>query len=236
MRKHLAISGLLAGLGLLVLSAVVLAAGGGFGIPGTYKFIDVGASTSLTDSTGTNLFLFVDRGMQTFKPKGGPPQVVGPMTTLNFSGVDGTGASIFGCWIIPDSSFTVASELASAHLKVDPTQETACPGLLIPANSGGRPGFAAVRSYAGGGGGGGTPITANLTWTSNGAVTDFQITASSKCQSASAKTVGSSLGTFASLSGTLSLLPTYTNLVATINSSHTTEVINGTFSAACTGA
>ena len=238
MRKHLALSGLLAGVGLLAVGAVVMASGGGFGAPGTYKFTDVNASATLTDSSGNFLFINVDRGMQTFRPKGGgTPVVVGPETVLNFSGFDATGGSLFGCYVIPDSSFVVASGLTSANLNVDPSQETPCPGFLIPAGAGGRPGFAGVVPNAGGGGGGGgTPITANLTWTSNGAVTTFHVTTNSRCQSASAVTNGGSLNTFASLSGSLSLIPNYIKLTAAIGSFDSTQVINGTFSAACTGA
>jgi hypothetical protein len=239
MHKRLVLSSAVAALSLVALGgAAVLAAGGGFGTPGTTTFHDVSASAQLTDSSGTFLFISVDRGVQTFKPRaGGPPAMFGPMTILNYSENSADGSTFsFGCFVIPDSAFTVASGLSTATLNVDPTIETPCPGFLIPAGAGGRPGLAGVVPDAGGGGGGGTPITANLVWKSNGAVTSFNITTSSRCQGAVAHAVGSSTSTFASLSGSVSLLADLQTQFAQISDSSTREVITNTFSAACVGA
>ncbi len=239
MRKHLALSGLLAGMGLLILGAAAMAAGG-FGAPGTYHFSDTNASAALNDSAGASIFLNVDRGMQTFKPRGvsGPPQMMGPETVLSFSGFDASGAGLFGCFVIPDSSFTVAPGLASARLKVDPSQETACPGQLVSAGGGGRLGLAGpVPDAGGGGGGGGTPITADITWTSNGAVTSFTFTNTSRCQGAKSPAAGGSQSTFASVAGSVSLLKDISSSpFSQIAQFDNVQVITGTFSAACTGA
>jgi hypothetical protein len=241
MRKRLLFASVVAVLSVVALGGAVLASGSpGFGTPGTTKFKDLNATAQLSDSNGISLFLSVDRGVQTFKLKGvaGPPVMVGPETVLNYFGNSPDGTSFFsGCFVVPDSAFTVASDLSTATLKVDPSVETPCPGFLLPAGSGGRPGLSGVAPDGGsGGGGGGTPITANLVWTSNGAVTSVNDTFSSRCQGAFAHSVGTSNSTFASVSGSLSLLADVTTQFANVSTFSTTEVTTGTFSNACTGA
>ncbi|HLZ96135.1 MAG TPA: hypothetical protein VKT20_12465 [Candidatus Dormibacteraeota bacterium] len=243
MPRRLVLSGVVAALTAFALGGAVLAAGGGggFGSPGTTKFQDVSASAELSDGNGTFLFLYVDRGMQTFKLRGvsGAPVMYGPETVLNYFGESPVGGFTYfsGCFVIPDSAFSVASNLSTATLAVDPSIETPCPGFLIPADAGGRPGLSGPAPDAGGGGGGGGEgITANLTWTSNGAVTSFDVTTNATCQGAVAHSVGSALNTFASVSGTISLLSDVETAYAAVNSYSTTEVITSAFSDACTGA
>jgi hypothetical protein len=240
MHKRIVLSSVVAALSLVALGGAALAAGGGFGGAGTFSFTDLSASAQLTDSSGTFLFLNVDRGMQTFKQRGvaGPPAIVGPMTVLSYSEQSADGSTFsFGCFVIPDSAFTVASGLATATLNVDPSIETPCPGFLVPAGAGGRPGLSGITPDAGGGGGGGgTPITANLVWTSNGAVTTSSMTNTSRCQGAVAHAVGTSTNTFASLSGNVSLLADVQTQFAQISNFNTREVITNSFSAACVGA
>jgi hypothetical protein len=237
MQKRLFFSGVVAAFTVVAMGGAAFAAGG-FGSPGTTKFRDLSAAAALTDSTGSGVFVFVDRGMQTFKLRGvaGPPVVVGPETVLTYSGYNSAdGTYLSGCLVIPDSRFTVDSKLSTATLDVDPTVETPCPGFLIPAGAGGRPGILNPVPDAGGGGGDMT-ITAKLNWTSNGAVTSFTFNSTSRCQTAVAKTVGSVTNTFASVSGTVSLLGDLSAQYAAINQSDNTEVTTGTFSPACTGA
>jgi hypothetical protein len=238
MHKRFVFSVVVSIVSVVAMGGAVLAAGGGFGGPGTIKFRDVSASAQLTDSSGTFLFLSVDRGMQTFKLRGaGGPVMVGPETVLNYFGNDALGNSINGCFVIPDSTFTVASGLSSAALNVDPSVETPCPGFLVPAGAGGRPGLAGVVPNAGGGGGGGlTPITASIVWTSNGAITSSSNTNSTRCQGTVAHNVGSSNTTFASVSGSLSLLTNVSAQYATIGDFTETTVTTGFFSNACIGA
>jgi hypothetical protein len=240
MHTRLVLSSILAALSVVAMGGAVLAGGGGFGSPGTTRFQDLSATAQLSDSNGTGLFIGVDRGVQTFKMRGatGPPVMFGPETVLNYFGNSPDGTTFFsGCFVIPDSAFTVASGLASATLKVDPSIEIPCPGLLIPAGSGGRPGLSGVAPDAtGGGGAGGTPITVNLVWTSNGAVTASSDTSNSRCQGAFAHSSSNSDNTFASVSGSVSLLADVTTQFASISTFSTTEVISGTFSNACTGA
>jgi hypothetical protein len=238
MRKRLVFSSLVAAASVAAIGSVAFAAGG-FGAPGTTTFHDLSASAGLTDSTGGVVFISVDRGIQTFKPRGveGPPTMVGPETVLSYYGNSATGTFFSGCFVIPDSSFAVDSKLSTATLKVDPTVETPCPGFLVPAGSGGRPGQSGVVPNAGSGGGGGqVTFSANLVWTSNGAVTSFHFTNDARCQRADAHTAGSSKNTFGSVSGTLSLLTSVSSNYASINEADSREVITATFSNACTGA
>jgi hypothetical protein len=239
MRKRLLFASVVAALAVVALGGAVLAAGSpGFGTPGTTKFKDLNANAQVSDSNGITLFLSVDRGVQTFKLKGaaGPPVMVGPETVLNYFGSSPDGTTfVTGCFVIPDAAFTVASDVSTATLKVDPSIETPCPGFLLPAGSGGRLGLSGVAPE-GGGGGGQTRITANLVWTSNGAVTSTSDTFSSRCQGAFAHSVGTSNSTFASVSGSLSLLADVTARYANVSTFSTTVVTTAAFSNACTGA
>jgi hypothetical protein len=238
MRKSIFLASTVAAVAMAAAGGAALAAGGGFGSPGTTTFHDVFANTQLSDSSGNLLFISVDRGIQTFKARhtAGPPVMVGPETVLNYSGNAPDGTFFGGCFVIPDSAFVVGGSLATASLNVDPSIETPCPGFLIPAGAGGRPGIGGVVPDAGGGGGGGTPLTANLVWTSNGAVTVFNGTTDSRCQQANARTVFSSSNTFASVSGSAAGLVGLTSQFSQISISDSREVITSAFSAACTGA
>lgn len=239
MHRQLVLSGIVAAVAAFALGGAVLAAGGGFGGPGTFTFSDRFATAEMTDSTGAFMFINVDYGMQTFKVRGvnGPPVVVGPQTVLNYQvmSADGTTTAI-GCFVIPDSSFQVASGLASATLTVDPSIETPCPGFLVPAGAGGRPGLAVVPDAGGGGGGGGTPITANLVWTSDGAVTVSTNTSNSRCQGTVANSNGTSSSTITTLSGSVSSLSDVVTQFASLQTFSSRETITGFFSNACTGA
>ena len=115
--------------------------------------------------------------------------------------------------------------------------ETPCGGFLIPAASGGRPGLSGVVPDAGGGGGGGgfTPITANLVWTSNGAVTTSNGTSNSRCQGTTAQNVFSSTSTIAALSGSVSALTALSGQFAMIQNFDTRQTVTGQFSNACFG-
>jgi hypothetical protein len=237
MRKTFLLSAVVAAVVVLAGGGAVLAAGG-FGTPGTTKFHDFDAGGQLTDSTGSTVFISVHRGVQTFKLRGvsGPPVMVGPETVLSYFADNPDGSFVSGCLVIPDSRFVVASDLSTATLKVDPSVETPCPGFLIPAGAGGRPGISNIAPDAGGGGGGTQTITADLTWKSNGAVSSFTYNSTSRCQSSVAHVVGSSKNTFGSVTGTVSLLVDVSSQYAAVNENSSTEVITGAFSAACTGA
>jgi len=239
MHKKLFISVGVATLSLVGLGGAAMAAGG-FGAAGTTRFHDVTASVQAFDSAGGQLFISVDRGMQTFKLRGasGPPVMVGPETVLNWSGMNSDGSIVNGCVVIPDSAFVVAGNLSSATLNVDPSIETQCPGFHISAGAGGRPGLSNIVPDAGGGGGGGggATITANLTWTSNGAVMYSSFSSNSRCQGSTAHATGTSTNTFATVAGSVSGLTDPSFVLASISNFDNTEVITSAFSDACIGA
>jgi hypothetical protein len=243
--------GVLGGLLTLGLTGSVLAGGGGggFGAPGTNSFTDVSANAAFIDSIGF-VNLSVDRGMQTFKVKNtsGPPVMMGPETTLTVfvelvpPAPGQPGGFEFGCFVIPDSAFTVASGLASATLNVGPSQETPCPGQLISAAAGGRPGFSAPAPLGGEGGGGGggstiSSVTVNLTWTSNGVIFANRFTFGSKCLTFVSNAQGDSQSTVATATGTVSPLLTATAILqfGNIAQFDSTQVTTGSLSQACTG-
>lgn len=241
--------GVFGGLLSLGLSGSVLAdsGGGGFGAPGNHTFTDVSANAGFIDSVGF-ISLNVDRGMQTFKLKNtsGPPAMVGPETVLNVfvalvpPAPGQPGGFESGCFVIPDSAFTVASGLASAALIVGPAQETVCPGQPIPAAAGGRPGLSAPAPLGGtgGGGGGGTisSVTVNLTWSSNGVISTSRFTFGNKCLTFVSNTQGDSQSTVARATGTVSLLSNAAILqFGSIAQFDSTQVITGSLSPACIG-
>lgn len=240
--------GVFGGLLSLGLSASALAGGGGgFGAPGTNTFTDVSANAAFVDSVGF-VSLNVDRGMQTFKMKNtsGPPVMVGPETVLNVfvalvpPAPGQPGGFEFGCFVIPDSAFTVATGLASAALIVSPAQETPCPGELIPAAAGGRPGFSAPAPLGGeGDGGGGTMIssvTVNLTWSSNGVISTSRFTFGNKCLTFVSSAQGDSQSTVATATGTVSLLSNAAIFqFGSIAQFDSTQVSTGSLSPACIG-
>lgn len=219
----------------LAVATAAFAAGGGFGSPGTTRFHDLSASAEFSDNTGATMFISADYGMQTFKLRGvnGAPFVVGPETVLNFSGNLADGTPLGGCWVIPDSSFKVASGLASATLDVDPTVESPCQGIPIAAANGGRLGLKGVVPDAGGGGGGGIPVTAHIVWSSNGAITTSSIAIETRCQTGTSHTTGSTTSTPAVVTGGISLMPDSTGQFGSIYDSSTMQVISATFASAC---
>jgi hypothetical protein len=236
MRVRIFLAAGVAAVGAIALAGAAFAAGGGFGAPGTTAFRDVTAYAGLVDTSNDFLSVSVDRGVQTFLPKGGGgPVMTGPQTTLSYSETLANGTVTGGCFIIPDSAFAVSSGLATAVLKADPTVETPCPGVLVPAGAGGRPGLVNVVPEAGGGGGG-MPITVDLVWTSNGAIMSGNGTSNSRCQGVSTHAIFSSTSTFASVSGTADGLtgPPSTQY-ATVQILNNVETISGVFSNACLG-
>src|SRR5712691_2507753 len=97
----------------IVLAGSALAQG--FGPPpGHSQSSDTNAFADLFDTTGSiHANSSVDRGIQTFKAKqaAGPPVVMGLATMLNLE-VDVPNGFAVGCWIIPDSAFTVSRDLS----------------------------------------------------------------------------------------------------------------------------
>lgn len=162
-------------------SAVAGGGGGGFPpAPGTYKTTDLSANASLLGPSTTVCspkgcfpqpsdfaFVNVDRGLHTFKPRGGETLVQQSGTMLTVSLFSTSGTNVFGCWIIADGDFIVAADLSSASLLTTVPGQSNCPGTPLAVSSSN---VVTAKGGGGGGGGGSTPITLNVTWTSKGVV------------------------------------------------------------------
>lgn len=242
-RRLLSIGGL-AGLFTVTVAATVVAGGGGFGAPGINSFTDTSAQASSSDSSGSFVGIFVDRGMQTFKLKqtAGPPLLQGPETVLSVV-IESPTSFQQGCWIIPDSAFSVASNLSSASLTATPAIETPCPGMLVSAAKGGRPGLQAPVPNGGGGCGmdcGGPPpipsVTVSLNWTSNGAVWNNRFTNNSRCDTFNSTAQGDNQSAFSTATGSVSLVssPIF-DPFANVSNFDVTQTVNGTLTPACGG-
>lgn len=201
-KRFLPVAGLLSVMS-IALAGTATAGGGGYGGPGKFTFSDWSANASIIDSTGAfQGSVYVDRGAQSFRPKkktGGVPFETNA-TVLSVNTPTG-----YGCWIIPDSAFVVASDLSNASLHVAADASMVCPGLLVSGAAGGRPGLQSVVGL-GGGPGGGTELTAiavNMTWTGSGALWENQSSGSSRCLSYRATNKGTFDYEFAAAAGTV---------------------------------
>ena len=235
MRRDVFLGGVIATALTAAGAGAALAAGGGFGSPGTTTFHDVSASAEFFDNAGGFLFITADYGIQSFRDRGasGPPVMVGPETTVNLSGNLDDGTPVFSCFVVPDSSFVVTPGLAKATLDVDPSIETPCPGFQVSPANGGRPGFTGVVPLAGGGGGGGSTFTAHVVWTSNGVLTTSNLAIQTRCQSATSHTTEVATSSPAVMTGAIDRLPDASGQFGNIQDSHSRQVITVAFSSAC---
>jgi hypothetical protein len=228
----------------LALAGSALAGGGGFPPPGNYTFKDTGASASYEiappgPTGGDFLFLSVDRGVQTFRPRNpnqdGDDVIIqaGTMLTLSAS-LSSTNTFEYGCWMIPDSAFALGDKLHSATLAVHITDQTLlCPG--IPTGPAAALGKGVVTPK--GGGGGVTfplPLDVNASWTWKGLVGTSHDTNSFKCGVLSVKSessrdsaVSTSTGTVSGINGTPS------DSFAQIFGSESKMNVNGTLPVNC---
>jgi hypothetical protein len=234
------------GLVSIALAGSAVAGGGGWPpAPGTYKTTDRSANANLVGPStivcyppkgcfpqpSDFAYVNVDRGLHTFKPRGGEAlvQQSGTMLNLYLSTASGTSAS--GCWIIADGDFTVAKDLSSASLATTVQGASNCPGTPLAVSS-----TNVVTGKGGGGGGGGStgPITLNLSWTYKGVVSHsrddgkftcggFTTKADLDSDHASAVAQGQITGASASL----------TSDFASIDNSSSHQVVKGTPVDAC---
>jgi len=231
-KRLLPVAGILGLLSIALAGSAAAGGGGGFGGPGLFQFTDWSAYANLSDPTTGNFSssVFVDRGMQSFKLKHTPgaPVVEQPGTVLNVYEQSG-----YGCWIIPDSAFVVASDLSGATLNVHATPDMQCPGLFVGSATGGKPGLQSALGF----GGGGPPslitdITVNLTWTGSGALWTNGNSGTSKCLGYVATFHGSFDYEFSTATGTIAGA-TATDPLAQVAHSTETSNANITVPAAC---
>jgi hypothetical protein len=237
----------LTGLFAVALAGSAAAGGGGWPPPpGNYKMTDTSATANLVGATtivcypekgcfpepSEFAYVSVDRGLHTFKPKGGARLVQQSGTMLNFYFSSVSGTFVSGCWMIADGDFTVAKDLSSASLSTTVQGESNCPGAPLAVSSTN----VVTGKGGGGGGGGGTtgPVTLNLSWTYKGVVSHahndgtltcgtFKTSAQQDSDHASAASQGQITGASATL----------TSQYAYIDNSSSNQVVKGTPIDAC---
>lgn len=188
--------------GSLALAAAAVAAGG-LG-PGKYTF----------DSSSANAFfgmgkkggppspswsVSVNQGLNSFKPKDGP-RIVNNSTIVYVNERDATGNGGFGCFVAPDSDFSVARDLSSASLHTTLTADEVCPGFATPVGGD-------KTAFAGGNSGLVLPMMVDVTWTATGAVTTYENSFSVQCLSYNESGSSSNQSTGANATGAISALP-----------------------------
>ena len=230
----------------IALAGSAVAGGGGWPpAPGTYKTTDLSATAYLVGATtivcypekgcfpqpSESASVSVDRGLHTFKPKGGKTLVQQTGTMLNFYYSNTSGTNVSGCWMIADADFTVAKDLSSASLVTTVAGASNCPGMPLSVSA-----LNVVSPKGGGGDGGGTmtPITLNLSWTYRGVVShsrndgtltcgSFKTAAKQDSDHASATSQGDVTGASATL----------TAQYAFIDNTTSNQVVKGTPVDAC---
>lgn len=167
--------------GLLSIALAGSAVAGGWPEPGNYRTADTSASADLIGATTIVCFpekgcypqpsefasVFVDRGLHTFKPRGGETLVQQSGTMLTLSFYTDAGINVYGCWMIADGDFAVAQDLSSATLMTTIPVEPNCPGAPTKVSSTNVATGMGVglRKSAGTG-----QITLNVDWTYRGVV------------------------------------------------------------------
>lgn len=226
-------------LSIAVAGSAAAGGGGGYGGPGLFRFSDTNAVANFGDpysGVGPSTFIYLDRGQLSFKAKHTPgapiTEVNGTMLSVNeYSDT----ASAFGCWIIPDSAFTVSSDLSNASVNVHATAAMVCPGIFVGSAAGGKPGLQTSIGY----GGGGQPPTlitdlvVNVTWAGSGALWSNSNSGTSHCQSYTANFHGTFDYQYATASGSVGDLTGQSDPLAQIGQNTQTNNANGTPSSAC---
>jgi hypothetical protein len=226
--------------------------GGGFGQPGRSTQTQHNALAFLQDSSGNVLVnASASAGILTFKAKGsaGPPSST-PGTSVTVS-VGGQNQGAFACWMVPDSMFTVSSDLsANLHFRSDAPGVTLCPGFAIAS---GLPtsGLVPLDGFGGGQSTGFIGAVAlDLSWPTTSQLFDSHSTSQSTCgpfRANSQLTFDDNLGTSASgsisatlqsfdISGNPVPLPinaTLTSQFADVSASHSANVVQGPTTGTC---
>ena len=188
----------------LALAAAAVAAGG-MG-PGKYTFNSSSANAffGMGKKGGPPVASWqvsVNQGLNSFKPTHpNGPRIVTNSTMVFVSEFDALGNGGFGCFVVPDASFTVSRDLKSAALHTTLTADEACPGFGTPV------GGSKDVVFAGGNGGLALPITVDVGWTATGAVTTYQQSFSISCLDYNADGNSTNQSTNAGATGTISAL------------------------------
>ena len=187
--------------GSLALAAAAVAAGG-LG-PGKYTFNSSSANAFFGmgkkgGPPSPSWSVSVNHGLNSFKPKAGA-RTVNNGTMVYVTEWDATGNGGFGCFVVPDSDFTVARDLSSASLHATLTTDEACPGFATAVGG-------SKAAFAGGNSGLTLPMTVDVTWSATGAVTTYDDAFSLQCLSYNESGSSSNRSTGAAATGTISVL------------------------------
>jgi hypothetical protein len=190
--------------GSLALATAAIAAGG-MG-PGKYTFHSTGANAFFGmgkkgGPPSPSWSVSVNQGLNSFKPiHPNGPRVVADSTMVFVTEFDALGDGGFGCFVIPDSNFTVSRNLQTATLHTTLTADEACPGYGAPV------GGSKDVIFAGGNGGLPLPITVDVAWSGSGAVTTYKQSFSLQCLDYDEGGSSTNLSTGAGASGSISAL------------------------------
>jgi hypothetical protein len=220
--------------GSLVMAAAGIAAVGGL-TPGHYNYTNLSAFAVVGVAKGgppakQGIAVYVNRGLNSFRPsdhKG--PRTVTNSTMVQLSVFDAAG-STFGCFIIPQSNYSVSKDLQSASLHTTLTVDNMCPGVGEPV-----PGKGAAVSPSGSGGLP-LPITLDVTWNGLGVTSTGHDHSSYQCLDYSTQSTSVLHGSVATASGTVSGLGgRFDTDLASVDSYDYSVDIKGTPPPACFG-
>ena len=220
--------------GSLALATAAVAAGG-MG-PGKYMFHSTGANAffGMGQKGGPpspSWSVAVNQGLNSFKPMHpNGPRAVSDSTMVYVTEFDALGNGGFGCFVIPNSNFTVSRDLRTAALHTTLTADEACPGYGTPV------GGSKDVIFAGGNGGLVLPIKVDVTWSASGAVTTFKQSFSLQCLDYNEGGSSTNLSTGAASSGSISTLSGgFTSDFADLNATDGKLDIRGLPQSGCLG-
>lgn len=219
--------------GSLAFAAAGIAAGGGLG-PGVYSFSSRSADASFGmggkgGPPTASWSVQVNQGLNSVKQarKPGPP-IVQKSTMVFLSEFDANGNGGFGCFTVPDSAFTLSSDLQTASLHAVLTSDEVCGGFAKAVNSNDNGGL------AGGEGGLTLPITVDVTWTATSATTTYKNVFTFRCLNYGEEGNGSFQTVNATASGTISnMTGTFASDFADATSGSNQMTIHGLVPDAC---
>jgi hypothetical protein len=218
--------------GSLAMAAAAFAAGG-LG-PGKYTFTNQSANAffGMGKKGGPptpSFMVSVNQGLNSFKPAHGP-RTVSNDTVVYITEFDASGNGGFGCFIVPDSAFTVSRDMQSAALHATLTIDEACTGYATPV------GGAKDVAFAGGTSGIALPVVVDVTWSANGPTSTFKNSFSFQCLKYTEDGNSTNATANASASGSISaLIGQFNSDLADVTSAKGQLDINGLPPTGCFG-
>lgn len=215
--------------------AVAAVAASGFG-PGHYSFNSHSANAFFGmgkkgGPPAPSWSVSVNQGLNSFKPtEPGGRRIVNDSTMVFVTEFDAQGHGGYGCFIVPESDFSVSRDLQTASLHTVLTPAESCPGYGTPV------GGSKDIVFAGGNGGLVLPITVDVNWTADGAVTTVKQSFSLECLDYHQDGSSTNHSTNADASGSISALSgSFAGEIANMDSADGQLDIHGVPQSACYG-